>query len=200
MYDIIIIGGGVAGCGAGITLGSSEGTKLGELKTLILDDGRSDLKSAKLYNVPFIKQGTPGVDALARLREDTTSFDSVSFKNENVQQISGDKGDFSVKTELNEYKAKYVILATGAGSLEVKLNGKDIPTLPHELMPKPGKIKVAHKGRQELVDGIYVAGLLSGATTMYATALGSGVEAACAILSDLSGKCAVIHDFQGSRD
>ncbi len=67
-------------------------------------------------------------------------------------------------------------------------------------MPKDGFIKVATTGRQELQSGIYVAGLLSGVTTMYATALGSGVEAACAILSKIGGKTTIIHDFKGSRD
>ncbi|PID47454.1 MAG: hypothetical protein CR967_04460 [Proteobacteria bacterium] len=199
MNDVIIIGGGVAGLGAGITLGSSERSKIGSLKTLIIDNGKSDLKSAALYNVPFIPKGMKGKDALKKLKEDALFFKSVSFVEDTAKSIDTNGDSFLVKTLKGEYKAKYIILATGASSFDIKINGKQVPTKEHTLMPKPGKIKLELSGRQELHEGIYVAGLLSGVTTMYATALGSGVEAACAILSKIANKCAIIHDFDGIK-
>lgn len=197
MQDVVIIGGGVAGFGAAITLGSSEATPL---KTLVLDSGNSDLLKSKLYNVPFLKQGTSGKEALEKLREDALTFERVSFKQEKIISIDGTYPNFTIKSENSSYSAKFVILATGCHKLDIKLNGQLIPTTPHLLMPKPGKIQVAFQGRQEFEEGIYIAGLLSGITTMYATALGSGVEAGCAILSKEAGRVSIVHDFEGSRE
>ncbi len=199
MKDVIIIGGGAAGFGAAITLGSSEGKALGEIQTLVIDDGKSDLKKAELHNVPLLKKGTSGVEALEQMKKDALEYKSVSFKEGSVVSIDGEEGNFTVKCKDEELKAKYIILATGAHELNISLNGKQIPTLPHELMPKDGLIKVEYQGRQELQSGIYVAGLVAGVTTMYATALGSGVEAACSVMSKMGGKVVIIHDFKGSR-
>ncbi len=199
MKDVIIIGGGVAGFGTAITLGSSKNKKSDGLDVLILDDGNSDLLKAKLYNVPFLSQGTTGKDALEKLKNDTLAFENNEFKEQKVVAINGEFGNFEVVTEGEKYKAKEVVIATGCHKLDIKLNGNEIPTIPHELIPKPGKIKVKYTKRNEIKEGLYVAGLLSGVTTMYATALGSGVEVACAILSKRAGRAAVIHDFEGSR-
>lgn len=199
MYDVIIIGGGVSGLGAAITLGSSEGNKIGKFETLIIDNGKSDLKKAVLYNVPYLPHGTSGVEAWDKLKEDALAFKSVSFTNEKVVSIDGEFGNFLVKSENETYKAKEVILASGCHSLDITLNGNAIPTKPHNLVPKEGKVKVEYNGRGEIEEGLYVAGLLAGVTTMFATALGSGVEVASAILSKRAGKVAIIHDFDGSR-
>lgn len=199
MYDVIIIGGGVAGLGAAITLGSSDGSKIGKFNTLVIDSGKSDLLKAKLYNVPFLAHGTSGKEALDRLRSDALAFESVSFVDDEAISIDGEFGDFTVKTKNKTYTSKEVILASGCHSLDIILNGKNIPTKPHELMPREGKIRVEFSKRGEIQEGLYVAGLLSGVTSMYATALGSGVEIASAILSKRAQKVAVIHDFEGSR-
>lgn len=196
MKNIIIAGGGVAGFGAAITLGSSSSQKL---QTLVIDSGNSDILKAKLYNVPFIKQGTCGEEVLKRLKEDALAFKSVSFENDTVISIDGVYPNFILKTKEKTYKTNFIILATGCHELNIKLNGEFISTSPHLLMPRLGKIRINFKGRQELQEGIYVAGLISGITTMYATALGSGVEAACAILSKIEEKISIVHDFEGSR-
>lgn len=197
MQDVIIIGGGVAGLGAALTLGSCETQKL---KTLVIDEGDSDLLKTKLYNVPFLEQGTSGKEALEKLKNDALAFSRVSFETDTAISIDGSYPNFSIKTKTNTYQAKFIILASGCHKLNIALNGNQIPTSTHLLMPKSGKIRVEFQGRQELEEGIYVAGLLSGITTMYATALGSGVEAACAILSKIEGKVSIVHDFEGSRE
>lgn len=199
MYDVIIIGGGVAGCGVAITLGSSEGTKTGKFETLIIDNGKSDLLKSKLYNIPFLEQGTSGKDALDKLRKDTLAYNSIKFKEDTVLSIEGEDGDFTIKCQNNTFKTKEVVIATGFHSLNITINNETIPTVKHELSPKDGKIKVVYQGRNEIQQGIYVAGLLAGVTTMYSTALGSGVEVASAILSKRAGKVTIIHDFEGSR-
>ncbi len=200
MKDVIIVGGGVAGLGAALTLGSSEGKTLGAIETLVIDNGKSDLKKAELYNVPLLKKGSNGVEVLEQMKKDALEFKSVSYQEGCVKSIEGKEGGFVVKTENESYESKYVILASGAHSFDILINGEKVPTLEHDLLPKPQKVKLAYKNRQELVDGVWVAGLLAGVTTMYATALGSGVEAACSLMSKIGGKTTIIHDFPGSRE
>lgn len=199
MYDIIIIGGGVAGLGTALTLGSCDGSKIGAIKTLILDEGNSDLLKSELYNVPFIAKGTSGKETLERFKQDALEFKSVSFIQTKVTSIDGKSGEFSVKSEDGAFDAKEVVLATGCHTLDIALNGESISTQEHTNVPKSGMIKVQSNDKNEITDGLYVAGLLSGVTTMFATAFGSGVKVANAIISKKVGKTAVVHDFKGSR-
>lgn len=199
MKDVIIVGGGVAGLGAALTLGSSEGKRLGDINTLVIDDGKSDLKKAVLYNVPFVKKGITGIEALKQMKKDALEFKSVSYIEDTIVNVDGEEGNFIIKGKEGEYKSKFIVLASGANKFDILLNGEKAPILEHRLMPKDGKIRLGFKSRQEFKPGIYVAGLLSGVTTMYATALGSGVEAACALMSKMGGKTTIIHDFEGSR-
>ena len=198
MKDVVIVGGGVAGLGAALTL-CSLNEKSGKFSVSVFDGGKSDFKKAELYNVPFLKKGFSGIEALNEIKAQINTFGNVEFKDEEVISITGEKGNFEVKSNSGSVSCKYVILATGAHELNVTLNGKEIKTVPHELMPKPGMIRVEFSGRQQLQDGIYVAGLVAGVTTMFATALGSGVEAACAIFSDVEGKVVISHDSPNSR-
>lgn len=198
MKDIVVIGGGVSGLGATLTLCSLD-EKIGKFSLCVFDGGKSDFKKAELYNVPFLKKGFSGIEALNEIKAQINAFGNVEFKEEEAISIEGEKGNFVVKSNSGSVSCKYVILATGAHELNVTLNGKEIKTLPHELMPKPGMIRVELNGRQKLQEGIYAAGLVTGVTTMFAVALGSGVEAACAILSDVAGKVVISHDSPNSR-
>ncbi|MDQ7056608.1 MAG: hypothetical protein Q9M89_09245 [Persephonella sp.] len=47
-------------------------------------------------------------------------------------------------------------------------------------------------------DGLFVAGLVAGAPTMYTSASGCGAEVACDILSEWAGKTVVVHDVPDS--
>ncbi|MGP1449774.1 MAG: FAD-dependent oxidoreductase [Wolinella sp.] len=198
MYDVAIVGGGVAGLSAALTLATLEGVKGWEpLKVVVIDAQKSDLLKAELYNVPMLKQGIAGKDALASLNAQVAECKNAQIVQDEVVEISGQKGAFTLKGGSDSYSAKYVILATGAHKFEIALEGATV--VPHTLMPRDGMVALKTTGRNEVKSGVYAAGLVAGVTTMFACASGSGVESACAILSDIAGKVAIIHDFPGSR-
>ncbi|MDQ7039001.1 MAG: NAD(P)/FAD-dependent oxidoreductase, partial [Aquificota bacterium] len=60
--------------------------------------------------------------------------------------------------------------------------------------PKPGRVMVVHDGNYRVRDGLYVAGLLAGVSSMFTAAAGSGVQVAVDILSLWAGRPVVIHD------
>lgn len=198
MTDVIIVGGGVAGLGAALTLGSTQKSKLQELNVLVLDTNKSDLHKAKLYNVAYLPHGTSGSDALEKLKQDALSYSNVSFEQDLVTQVIDNGETKKVITQSGKtLEARFVILASGGHGFDIELGG--VKSVSHELMPKDGFVKLPYTNRQEVKDGIFVAGILAGVTTMFATAYGSGVEAACAVLSKITNKVTIIHDFEGSR-
>jgi len=193
MYDVVIVGGGVAGISCGVTLASAtnkfEWAK--DKKYLILDDGCSDLEKASLFNVPGFEYGISGKKAMVQMREHLSHFESIEQQNGKVVSISGKKDDFTIKTTTQEYKAKRVVLATGMHSFDIE--GISVDVQPHDKVLKPNKIKLSHNDNR-VMDGLYVAGLLSGVKTMYLIAAGDGTKVACDIFEEWTGKMAVSHD------
>ncbi len=193
MYDVVIIGGGAAGIGCGITLASAnkkfDWAK--DKKYLLLDDGKSDLKKASLFNVPGFDYGISGANAIKQMKDQLKFFPAIETKDEKVLSITGHRGDFLIKTDAHEYKADIIVLATGMHEFNIK--GLDVTVSDHDKVMKPNKIKIEHINNR-ITDGIYVAGLLSGVKTMYLIAAGDGTKVACDIFEEWTGKMAVSHD------
>lgn len=59
---------------------------------------------------------------------------------------------------------------------------------------------IKHDGDYKVKNGLYVAGLLAGLSSMYTAAAGSGVQVAINILSEWAGKPVVIHDVPPKED
>lgn len=198
MYDVIVVGGGPAGLSAALTLASTNGAKNWEaLQVLVLDNQKSDLLKAELHNVPFLPKGISGKEALEKLSSQLLAYPNAKLESDEILEISGKKGAFTLKSATKSYEAKYVIIATGAHGFAIK--GTKANPIAHTKMPREGMTALSLQGRNLIEEGIYAAGLLAGETTMFACASGSGVESACAILSDLQGKVVIIHDMPGSR-
>jgi pyruvate/2-oxoglutarate dehydrogenase complex dihydrolipoamide dehydrogenase (E3) component len=193
MYDVVIIGAGAAGLGCGITLASANNKFdwAKDKKYLILDDGKSDLKKASLFNVPGFDYGISGQNALKQMRDHLSFFPSIEIKDEKVIMIEGNRGNFSIKTSESEYKADIIVLATGMN--EFNIEGLDVTVADHDKVMKPNKIRLEHIDNR-ITDGIYVAGLLSGVKTMFLIASGDGSKVACDIFEEWTGKKAVSHD------
>ncbi|WP_457625571.1 FAD-dependent oxidoreductase [Persephonella sp.] len=193
-YSVIIIGGGPAGLTCGITLASSKGKFdfAEEKKYLVIYDDYSDLDKALLRNVPGIQKGIRGKDLLKRIRKQASEFDNLILKKGKVVEAHGEKGNFTVKLESGEeYRSEYLVVATGFHRFDIK--GLDLEIIPHRKSPRPGKIMIKNEGGK-VRDGLFVAGLVAGVPTMYASASGSGAEVACDILSEWAGKTVVVHD------
>ena len=65
--------------------------------------------------------------------------------------------------------------------------------MPHNDVMKPNKISLKHIDNK-IEENLYVAGLASGAKTMFAIANGEGVKVACDIFKLWTSKPAVAHD------
>ena len=194
--SILIVGGSISGLTAALVLASAKNAEL-DFDISIVDDGKADLNAVAIYNVPLFPRGIKGKEIIEATKKQIDSLLEVRYIQGTIGEISGSKGAFVGKGEGIELRADYVILATGASRFDIK--GFEDAVRPHELMNKPNKIRLATTGRQLVRDGVYAAGLASGATTMTACAIGSGAEAACAILSDIKGEVSVIHDTPTTR-
>ncbi len=194
-YDVIIAGGGVAGLSCALTLASSKGRRewTQGRRFLVLDDNDSDLLKAILNNVPGIPIGTDGKKAMNDLQEQVKHYGNVESIQCKVIKVEGERGNFKVTTEDGkEYVGSFVVLATGFHEFNIK--GIGVKVLPHDRSPRPGKIMVETDKDLKIKEGVYVAGLLTGISTMYATAAGSGVQVACNIMSELTGNPTIVHD------
>jgi len=200
-YDVLIVGGGVAGLSCALTLVSAKGKFdwANGRRYLVIDNQSSDLLKAMLNNVPGVKQGTLGKNLLEDIRNQIRSYgDDVEFKNGRVVKIEGEKGNFKVYLEDNTYyEADIVVLATGFHEFNIQVDGVEV--VENKKSPRPGKIMIKTDEDQKVRDGLYVAGLLAGVSTMFACAAGSGVQVACNIQALWAGKNVVVHDVPSEK-
>ena len=193
-YDVLIIGGGVAGITCALTLASVEDKFpwAKERKYLVIDDGDSDLQKARLFNVPGVEPGSFGSDTMEFMRKQLDRFESVKFIDGKVVKADGKKGEFRVETEDKKvYEADILVFATGMHRFEIE--GLDVAVKEHTKVMKPNKIKLENKDLK-IRDGLFVAGLAAGSKTMFAIAAGDGAKVACDIFEEWTGKPAVAHD------
>jgi len=193
-YDVLIVGGGIAGISCGLTLSSTENKFdwAKERKYLIIDEGKSDLLYARLFNVPGVRQGADGKEVLSYMKKQLQKFQNIEFLVDKVLKISGSLSDFVVKTKEGKiFKADRVVLATGMHKFDIE--GLDIEIMTHDKVMKPGKIKIKNSDLK-VKEGLYVAGLAAGSKTMFAIAAGDGTKVACDIFEEWTGKFAVAHD------
>ena len=160
-------------------------------KYLILDDGKSDLNKASLFNVPGFPYGISGQIAMKDMQKHLTNFDQIELKTESVIDVSGVRDNFTIITSSGEHKANMIVFATGMHQFEI--TGLDLSVIEHDKVMKPNKVKIQNIDNK-ISDGIYVCGLLSGVKTMYLIAAGDGCKVACDIFLEWTGKYAVAHD------
>lgn len=186
MFDVLIIGGGVAGVSCALVLGSSlkkpyaDGRRVGifnHQKASALQDG--------LYNNAYgIAPGTLGKDIMEQSLEHLSGTypDVVQLPAEKVMKIEGTAGNFTVTTNKGEYQAANIVVAVGsAGTFNIE--GLMDYVIPHK-KAIPEKNRVQLKNEDHLVaDGIYVAGTLAGERSQLSIAAGSGAAVATDIMT-----------------
>ena len=109
LYDIIIIGGGVAGFSAAMYAGRLK------LKTLVVAAvrGGTIILTNDIANWPGIKQ-TDGTTLAKQIEEHALSYENVKAEDAKVVKVQKSGGNFSVSTEDGKQSdARTLIFATG---------------------------------------------------------------------------------------
>lgn len=117
MYDIIVIGAGPAGLTAALY------ARRAEKKVLVLEKstfGGQITHSPRVENYPCFKElsGTELADKLV----EQVLHQGAEIELDTAVAITGALGDFTVKGEFQEYKAKTVIIATGSKHRQLNID------------------------------------------------------------------------------
>jgi len=192
-YDVLIIGGGAAGYSCALTLSSVEKTQdwAKDKQYLLIDNGNSDILKASFFNVPGVDFGIGGDSLLPKMEKQLSSFQSTTKLHDTVTKLEKKDELFIVTTENKTYQAKAVVIATGMHKFDIQC---DLTTTQeHTDVMKPNKVCL--KNNDNIIcENLYVAGLASGAKTMFAIASGEGSKVACQIFKSWTNKPAVAHD------
>jgi thioredoxin reductase (NADPH) len=119
-YDVIIIGGGPAGLSAGIY------TARARLSTLLIEKmavGGQIINALLVENYPGYKDGVSGVDLTMAMHEQATKFGLETFSDE-VSSITIEGNLKIVKTSMEEFAAKVIIIAGGSERQKLNVPGE----------------------------------------------------------------------------
>lgn len=186
MFDVLVIGGGVAGMQCALVLGSAHSKVYATDKKIgvILHQKSSDLQSALFNNVLGIPTGTKGKEILKNGKKQLSDFYQhiIQIENEKVFSVEGEAGDFTIKTNKKTYKAKLIVVALGYSKF-FDIEGLNEFTDSHPRAQKT-KERIWLINENHLVkEGVYVAGTLAGWRSQFAIAAGSGAQVATDILT-----------------
>lgn len=117
--ETIIVGGGLAGLSAAIYLGRAQ------RDTLLVDSGRSlAVWEPHVQNYLGFPEGISGTDLLHRGRNQATQF-GVELREDEIIEASRENGNFWLRGQRGEYRARRLLLATGLYHLPPDIPGVD---------------------------------------------------------------------------
>ena len=120
-YDVVIIGGGPAGLTAGIYAGRAQ------LKTVIVEKGRPGGQIAQtdeVENYPGFPEGISGPELASRMVRQAEKFGARIVMDE-VLGLEKAEGGYLVRGYERNYRARAVIVATGANPRRLGVPGED---------------------------------------------------------------------------
>lgn len=121
VYDVVIIGSGPAGLSAGLYAARAK------LKTLILEKDKTGgqiVTTDEVANYPGSIQDATGPTLVARMVEQAEKFGAIR-KKDPVLSVDFNETIKTIKCEQEEYKAKAVIIASGAQPKKIGCPGED---------------------------------------------------------------------------
>ncbi|RZJ73871.1 FAD-dependent oxidoreductase [Flavobacterium sp.] len=189
MYDVLIVGGGVAGVSCALVLGSAKNKPFMSDKKIgiITHQKTSNLQEALFNNAYGVPAGTLGADLLnTTLEQLATLYPEVEqIPTEKVMSIEGEFPNYTVVTNRNSYQAKNIVLAVGWANT-FAIEGLMDAVEPHKksLVDK-NRIQLKNVDHK-VKDGIYVAGTLAGWRSQLAIAAGSGAAVATDLLTEFN--------------
>lgn len=190
MYDVVVIGGGVAGLSAAIFTANAG------LKTVVLDKGQSQItRVSSVQNIPGFPNGISGTEWINQARKQVEKFNGM-MKDELVSEVmKAEAGSFEIKTEENIYQSKYIIIATNvkkdvlsAFGLQQEVNSY-VPNGKAKFVPT-----VSWNGETE-IENLYLAGLITEIPSQVSVALGHGAAVGIAVVSKEKGTPYIWHDI-----
>lgn len=190
MYDVLIVGGGVAGVSCALILGSAKSKSFMADKKIgiIAHQKTSNLQEALFNNAYGIAPGTLGADLLnTTLRDLGQTYPHIDqVANEKVIKIEGEFPEFTVTTNKRSYQAKKIVLAVGYSNTFM-IEGLMQYVEPHQKsIVEKQRIQLRNIDHK-IADGLYVAGTLAGWRSQLAIASGSGASVATDIMTAFNG-------------
>jgi thioredoxin reductase len=198
MFDVLIIGGGVAGVSAALIFGSAKEKSFMADKQIgiIAHQRASSLQNALFNNAYGIAPGTLGRNLLnSSLKHLQNLYPQIlQIEGEKVVRISGEFGNFTITTNKNTYHSKRIMIGIGAGN-PFMIEGLENYIIPHK-KAAPEKNRIQLENNDHLVtEGIYAIGTLAGHRSQLVIAAGSGASAATDVLTLWNdGKPIQVHD------
>lgn len=190
MYDVIIIGGGVAGLSASLF------TAKAGLKTLVLDKGQSQIKRvSSVQNIPGFPEGISGVDWIANTRKQVEKFNVKINEETVIEALKDENGLFEIKTEQENYQAKYLIIASNAN--EALISGFGLSLSPNSLIPngKGKAVAMQNWNGETEVENLYLAGLITELPSQVSVVLGHGAAVGITVASKEKEQPFMWHDL-----
>ena len=198
MFDVLIIGGGVAGMQCALVLGSGlkKPYAINKKVGVIMHQRSSHLQNALFNNVLGLPTGTLGTDVLAAGKNQlTTNYPNITqIEGEKVISITIQNHFHIVKTIKNEYKTQVIVLALNYAK-PFLIKGLEAYLESHQ-RAKASKDRIQLRNENYLVtENVYVCGTLSGCRSQFAIAAGSGATVATDILTLWNnGEHSQVHD------
>lgn len=186
MFDVLIIGGGVAGVSCALVLGSAHKKPFVHDKKIgILTHQRGgNLQDAVLnnvYGVPYGKLGSEiMLESLQHLEQAYPHIEQIP--NEKVMSVIAFSNYYQIHTSDNIYEAKIVVVAVGASNT-FNIDGLMNYVIAHQkTIPEKNRIQLVNQDHK-VAENLYVAGVLAGHRSQVAIASGSGAAVATDILT-----------------
>lgn len=185
MFDVLVIGGGVAGVSCALVLGSAHKKAFVQDKKIgILTHQRGgNLQDALLNNVYGIPFGKLGSEVMSESLEHLKNYPHIEqIPNEKVNAIVPFSNYYQIHTNDNIYEAKIVVVAVGASNT-FDIYGLNNYVISHKKsIPEKNRIQLTNQDHK-VAKNLYVAGVLAGHRSQVAIASGSGAAVATDILT-----------------
>lgn len=197
-FDVLIIGGGVAGMQCALVLGSAKNREYVTNKNIgiIAHQRSSHLKNALFNNVLGLPKGKLGSEILEEGKQQLNDlYTHISqIENEKVQAVLDDEKGFKIITNKNEYYSKNVVIAVNL-TKPLDIAGLEQYVERHQ-RANVTKDRIQLKNYNHLIKkGLFVCGTLAGWASQYPIAAGSGASVAVDILTIWNeGTPTVVHD------
>lgn len=186
IFDVLIIGGGVAGMQCALVLGSAHKKEYAQNKKvgIIMHQRSSHLQDALFNNVLGIAEGTLGKDILTSGKDQLKNqYPNISqIENEKVIAVLDDENGYKIVTNKNEYYSKNAVVALNY-SKPFDIAGLERYIERHS-RANVMKDRIQLRNFNHLIkEGLYVCGTLAGWRSQFAIAAGSGASVATDILT-----------------